>query len=68
MANSELLLEKLKKSGVPKAHLARALNVTRPTLYRLLEHPDTCTFSQADIIVKELHIDDASEVDEIFLV
>lgn len=67
MANAELLEKKRKESGKSKTFLAIKLNVSRPCLYSLMKNPERCTFSQAEVLSKELDINSVDDKNEIFL-
>lgn len=67
MANALLLDNFVRDSGKSKSHLAKKLNVSRPSVYYLLKHPENCTYSQVEILCKELTIVKKSDQDEIFL-
>lgn len=56
MANPQLLDEYWKLSGKKKIFLSKKINVSRPRLDYIFEHPETATFGQADDLGKELDI------------
>lgn len=66
MANSEKFRELVEESGKSKVHFANILGVSRPYFYTLLQHPEYCTFSQVEILSKELGIK-AIDKNDIFL-
>lgn len=67
MANSEKLEEYRKATGKTKTFLARRLNISRPSLYKIFKNPSNATFSQTEAICSELGIRLKSEKDDIFL-
>ncbi len=67
MADALLLGAYVNKAGKSKTHLAKALNVSRPTLYKILDKPETCTCGQADVLCSELNIRLKAEREQIFL-
>lgn len=67
MANAQLLDEYVAQSGKTKCYLAEKMGVSRPYLYNLLKHPEKCTFSQVDVLKKEVNIKKLSDVNNIFL-
>lgn len=67
MADAALLEEKRKDSGKTKSFLAKKLGVSRPYLYKLMQHPETCTVGQAEAFCSELDIKKKNERDTIFL-
>lgn len=66
MANALLLDDYLLKTGKTKTHLARKLNVSRPTIYYLLKHPERCTYEQVETLCKELEIVKKPDRNDIF--
>lgn len=66
MNSSELLYDFWKNSGKTKTHLAKKLDVSRPRLDYIFEHPETATWSQAEVLAKELSIKSEPK-DKIFL-
>lgn len=64
--SSELLNAFWKESGKTKTYLAKKIGVSRPRLDYIFEHPDTATWSQAEVLSKELSIK-AAPKDNIFL-
>lgn len=67
LANAQLLDDYVIKSGKTKCHLADAMGISRPYLYALLKHPERCTFSQVEILSKEVNIKKLADKNEIFL-
>ena len=67
MANSEKLEEYRKNSGKSKTYLAKKLKISRPYFYRCLKNPDLFTFSQVEILSKEMDIKSRKDKDDIFL-
>lgn len=61
MANPQLLESRWKSSGKKKIFLAEKLNVSRPRLDYIFEHPETATVGQADELCKELLISAADK-------
>lgn len=59
------LRTKINESGKTLTHLAKRLNITRPTLYRIIENPNTATYEQAKILADELGMT-KRETDDIF--
>jgi len=66
MANPQILEEKWKRSGKTKVFLSKKMNISRPRLDYIFEHPETATVGQADILSKEFSIS-ASDKRIIFL-
>lgn len=66
MADAQLLEQRRKEAKKSKTALAKALHVTRPTLYKILKNPERATFEQACIICKEISISKESEREHIF--
>lgn len=56
MPNPQLLEKRWKESGKKKIYLAKKINVSRPRLDYIFEHPETATVGQADLLSKELSI------------
>lgn len=56
MANPQLLDLMWKESGKKKINIAKKMNVSRPRLDYIFEHPETATVGQADVLCKELSI------------
>lgn len=67
MANAQLLEDYRSKSGKSKTHLGKKMNISRPTVYYLLAHPENCTYEQVEILCSELDIVKRADRNEIFL-
>lgn len=67
MANAKKLETYRKNCGKTKTFLAKKLGITRPTLYKLMENPEICTFAQVEILSQELNISTRLEQRDIFL-
>lgn len=65
--NSKLLKDYQKKSGKTKTFLAKAIGVSRPTIYKIFANPSIATFGQAEKLSMELNIESTDEKAEIFL-
>ncbi len=66
MVNTELLREKIEKSGISVSHIANAANVDRSTLYRRLNTSgEGFTVAEATAISKVLNLT-TGEVASIF--
>lgn len=65
--NSVLLGEYQKKSGKTKTHLAKAISVSRPTIYKIFANPSIATYGQAEKLSEELGIDTKEDRENIFL-
>ena len=66
MADAQLLETRRKELKVSKTRLAKALHVTRPTLYKILKSPQRATFSQTQVFAHELLLT-SQETEQIFL-
>lgn len=53
---AQLLDDFWKGSGKKKTYLAEKINVSRPRLNYIFEHPDSATVGQADGLCRELNI------------
>lgn len=65
--DSVLLNEYWIRSGKSKTHLAKKLDCTRPVIYKIFDNPSRCTYSQVDVLCKELEIEDENDKRQIFL-
>lgn len=61
------LRAKIKAEGKTVTHLANRLNVSRPTVYRIIENPACATYDQAKTLAEELRMT-KKETDDIFSV
>lgn len=67
MANVQMLDDYIVKSGKTKCYLAKKMGVSRPYFYNLLKNPQKFTFSQVEILSKEVNLKKLSDKNEIFL-
>ena len=65
--NPVKLNEFQKSSGKTKTHLAKAISVSRPTIYKIFENPSIATYGQAEKLSDELGIEANEDREDIFL-
>lgn len=58
MSKTEMFEVYIKCSGKTKTYLARKAGISLPTLYRLIDHPEKCTFDLATFFKRELALSD----------
>ena len=56
MANKELLRAAIDHSGLKIGYIADQMGISRPTLYKRLENPETLTGREAKILSKLLRL------------